>query len=33
LLPEREILERDSPVSPAEQSDRSEEYDQRRQHS
>ena len=33
LLPEREILERDSPVSPAQQSDRSEEYDQRRQHS
>jgi hypothetical protein len=33
LLPECEILERDSPVSPAEQSDRSEEYDQRRQHS
>jgi hypothetical protein len=33
LLPERDILERDSPVSPAEQSDRSEEYDQRRQHS
>jgi hypothetical protein len=33
LLPEREILERDSPVSPAQQPDRSEEYDQRRQHS
>jgi hypothetical protein len=33
LLPEREILQRDSPVSPAEQSDRSEKYDQRRQHS
>jgi hypothetical protein len=33
LLPEREILERDSPVPSAEQSDRSEEYDQRRQHS
>ena len=32
LLPEREILERDSPMSPAEQSDRSEEYEQRRQH-
>ena len=33
LLPEREILERDSPVFPAQQTDRSEEYDQRRQHS
>jgi hypothetical protein len=33
LLPEREIFERDSPMSPAQQSDRSEEYDQRRQHS
>jgi transposase InsO family protein len=33
LLTEREILERDSAVSPAEQSDRSEEYDQHRQHS
>ena len=33
LLPEREILERDSSVSPAERSDRSEEYDQSRQHS
>jgi hypothetical protein len=29
LLPEREILERDSTVSPAKQSDQSKEYDQR----
>ena len=33
LLPECEILERDSPVSPAKQSDQSQEYDQRCQHS
>jgi hypothetical protein len=33
LLAERDILEGDSPVSPAEQSDRSEEYNPRRQHS
>ena len=33
LLPEREILERDSPVSPAKQSDQSQEYNQRCQHS
>jgi hypothetical protein len=32
LLTEREVLERDGPVSPAHQSDRSEEYDQRGQH-
>jgi hypothetical protein len=32
LLTEREILERDCPVSSAEQPDRSEENDQRRQH-
>ena len=32
LLTEREILERDGPVSAADQSDRSEEHDQRRQH-
>jgi hypothetical protein len=33
LLTEREILERDRPVSAADQSDRSEEYAERRQHS
>lgn len=32
LLTEREVLERDCPVSAAEQSDRSKEDDQRRQH-
>ena len=32
LLTEREILERDRPVSAADQPDRSEEHDQRRQH-
>jgi hypothetical protein len=32
LLTEREILERDLLMSTADQSDRSEEYDQRRQH-
>jgi hypothetical protein len=32
LLTEREILERDRPMSAADQTDRSEEYDQRRQH-
>ena len=33
LLTEREILERDRPVSAADQSDRSEEYEERRKHS
>jgi hypothetical protein len=33
LLTEREILERDGPVSAADESDRSEEYEQGRQHS
>ena len=32
LLAEREILERNDPVSAADHSDRSEEHDQRRQH-
>ena len=32
LLTEREILERDGPVPAADQSDRSEEHHQRRQH-
>jgi len=32
LLTQREVLKRDGAVSSAEQSDRSEKYDQRRQH-
>ena len=32
LLTEREILERDGPVSVADESDRSEDYEQGRQH-
>ena len=32
LLTQREVLERDGPAPSAEQSDRSEKYDQRRQH-
>jgi hypothetical protein len=32
LLTKREILERDRPVSAADQSDRSEEHEQRHQH-